>query len=455
MRIKKILIACRGEIALRILRTCRSMKIATVAIYTQTDNKQKHLHLADETICIGETHDYSKIDRVISAAHISQADAIHPGYGFLSENAEFAKKASESGIQLIGPSSDIIALMGNKLEAKTALAKLNIPGVPGSKTIRSIKQAKQYAKNLGYPIIIKAASGGGGRGMQVITAESELEDALIEAKKTAQAYFGSDQVYLEKYLQAPRHIEVQIVGDQFNHIRCLGSRDCSTQRKHQKIIEESPVQGIEPDLLKKIHLQCIFAAEKLGYSSAGTFEFLYHEGRFYFIEMNTRIQVEHPVTEMVTGIDIIQEQIEISQGKNYQESSIVATNGHAIECRICSEDPVTFMPCAGTVTDYHPPSGPGVRFDDYIYQGYQIPHHFDSLIAKLIVHSSDRKNCLNKATASLDECIIGGITTNIPLLEKILHHQEFHQQKPITFLQKSITGENYANKTTQTSQEQP
>ena len=448
IKIKKILIASRGEIALRILRTCQSMGIKTVAIYTEPDKQQKHLRLADETVCIGEAYSYVNIEHVITAALATKADAVHPGYGFLAENADFADQLAAHNIRLIGPSSDLIRLMGNKVTAKECAQKLGIPCVPGSTPVTSIAHAQQIGKTIGYPVMLKASAGGAGRGMRIIHHEDDLPKILEQAQKEALTHFGSDQVYLEKYIHAPRHIEVQILADTYGHVLCLGSRDCSIQRKHQKIVEESPPPGIPDDILHDIYEKCITACEKMGYSSAGTIEFLYKDGHFYFIEMNTRIQVEHPITEVRTGIDIVKEQIDIASGKSYEKSAIVPQNGSAIECRICAEDPDTYAPHPGTITEYHMPSGPGIRVDDYVYHGYRIPHHYDSMIAKIIAHSTDRESCVRKTLAALNECLIGGIKTNIPLLKRILTHPEFEKQPSILFLDNNMTGENHDRKTT-------
>lgn len=428
--IEKVLIANRGEIALRIHRACREMGIKTVAVHSTADESAMHVRLADESVCIGppaSTDSYLNIPAIISAAEITGADAIHPGYGFLSESAKFAEITEKHGIIFIGPTADHINLMGDKISAKEAVKKAGIPVVPGSEgEVREFSDAAIVAKEIGYPVIVKAASGGGGRGMKIVHDESELELAVSSAKREAAVSFGDGTVYLEKFLTTPRHIEIQVLADTHGNVVHLGERDCSLQRRHQKILEESPSPALNSVERDKIGEVCREAVKSIGYRGAGTIEFLYENGEFYFIEMNTRLQVEHPVTEMITGIDLVREQIRIADGlplKNQQED--IKFSGHAIECRINAEDPFTFMPSPGQVKDYHTPGGLDVRVDSGLYSGYHIPPHYDSMIAKLIVHGKTRNECLMRLRRALEEYVIDGIKTTIPLHQKLIHEDDF------------------------------
>ncbi len=427
----KIVIANRGEIALRILRACRESGIKTVAIYSEADRDQKHVFLADESVCIGpsaSSESYLNIPAVISAAEVTDAVAIHPGYGFLSENADFAERVEQSGFIFIGPKAETIRLMGDKVSALFTMKKAGIPCVPGSEGPLSDNPDENFriARDIGYPVIIKAAGGGGGRGMRVVHGEASLRNAISITRTEAKTAFGIDAVYMEKYLSHPRHIEVQVMADQHGNVITLGERDCSMQRRHQKVIEEAPAMGIHRKVRRTIGERCVSACRQIGYRSAGTFEFLYQDEQFYFIEMNTRIQVEHPVTEMVTGIDIIREQLRIASGEklSYRQDD-VQIRGHAIECRINAEDPETFMPSPGTIEHYHPPGGLGVRVDTHIYGGYKVPPHYDSLIGKLIVHGDTRELALSRMSMALSEIVIEGIKTNIPLHQKLVHDSAY------------------------------
>ena len=427
---EKVLIANRGEIALRIHRACREMGIRTVAVHSQADENAMHVRLADEAICIGPpsaTHSYLNIPAIVSAAEISGADAIHPGYGFLSENANFAEIVGDHGITFIGPKPEHIRVMGDKIEAKRTARSLGIPCVPGSEgELETAKDALATAKKIGYPVLIKAASGGGGRGMKVARSESELEQAYSTARAEAKAAFGDDAVYMEKYLDKPRHIEIQVMCDSHGNVAHLGERDCSLQRRHQKVLEESPSPALNDRDREKIGGIVSAAMKKLGYLGVGTVEFLYEDGEFYFIEMNTRLQVEHPVTEMITGIDIVREQIRIAAGlpmENMQED--IVFQGHAIECRINAEDPVTFSPTPGKITEYHPPGGLDVRVDSALYAGYSVPPYYDSLIAKLVVHGKTRNACLMRLRRALEEFVVGGVSTTIPLHARLIQNPDF------------------------------
>jgi len=429
--IKKVLIANRGEIALRIHRACKELGIKTVAVYSTADRDLMHVKLADESVCIGPANSaqsYLSIPAVISAAEIAHVDAIHPGYGFLAENADFAERVEESGFIFIGPSPETINLMGNKVSAIETMLKAGIPCIPGSNGALSDNDQKNLAiaERIGYPVLIKAAGGGGGRGMRVVRKEEDLIEFIKTTKTEAAAAFGNDEVYMEKFLENPRHIEIQVIGDGQGHAIHLGERDCSMQRRHQKVIEEAPAAGITPEQRAKIGERCVKACIDINYKGAGTFEFLYENGEFYFIEMNTRVQVEHPVTEMITGIDIVKTQIRIANGEPlpYKQSDI-SFKGHAIECRINAEDPFTFLPCPGTIAVYHAPGGMGVRMDTHIYTGYKVPPYYDSLIAKLIVHASSRQNALNRMKNALDETVIEGIKTNIPLHHHLIEDEGF------------------------------
>ena len=422
----KIVIANRGEIALRILRACREMGIKTVAVHSTADRDLKHVRLADESVCIGppsSLESYLSIPAIIAAAEVTNAEAIHPGYGFLSENAEFAEQVTSSGFKFIGPSADSIRTMGDKVAAIQAMKEAGVPTVPGSDgPIGDDAEANlAMARQIGYPIIIKAAAGGGGRGMRVVHTEAALLNAIQLTQSEAGAAFGNPTVYMEKFLEKPRHVEIQILADSHGHAIHLGERDCSMQRRHQKVVEEAPAPGITPEQRDFIGRRCADACVRMGYEGAGTFEFLYENGEFYFIEMNTRVQVEHPVTEMVTGVDIIREQISIAAGNplRYQQEDIVI-RGHAIECRLNAEDSRTFMPSPGKITMYHAPGGPGVRVDTHIYSGYTVPPHYDSMIGKLITHGDSRESAIARMQGALSEIIIDGIRTNIDLQRDII-----------------------------------
>ncbi len=421
---KKILIANRGEIALRIIRACKDLGIQTVAVHSTADADAMHVRLADESVCIGPANpreSYLNSAAIVSAACITNADAIHPGFGFLSENATFSYMVYEHGLKFIGPSADHIAMMGDKITAKKTVSKYGIPTVPGSDgSVSSSEKAKKIAQEIGYPVLVKAAGGGGGRGMKVAYSDSEIEIAYETARREAGAAFGNDQVYVEKYLAKPKHIEFQILSDGKGNAIHLGERDCSLQRRNQKIWEEALSYVLSPGERSAFGDNVANMVAKIGYSGVGTLEFLYENGSLYFIEMNTRIQVEHPVTEMVTGIDLIKEQILVADGNELTiKQSDVKFKGHAIECRINAENPVNFTPSAGTVRDYHCPGGPGVRIDSAIYSGYKIPPYYDSLIAKLIVHGDDRDHCLSRLRRALSEYVITGVDTLIPLHKKL------------------------------------
>jgi len=421
----KILIANRGDVALRVLRACKELNIKTVAIHSTADSEAIHVRLADESVCIGpapSSKSYLNIPAIITAAQLVGADAIHPGVGFLSENADFAEIVEAHNIVFIGPKPEHIRCMGDKIEAKITAQKLGIPLVPGSKTdIINFETALQEAKKVGYPLLIKAASGGGGRGMKVAVNEEELESAFTSAKSEAKAAFGDDRVYIERYLQKPRHIEVQIIADKFGNTVHLGERECSIQRRHQKVIEEAPSPVIDDKTRNIIGEIASKAVSKMGYLGLGTIEFLYEGNQFFFIEMNTRLQVEHPITEAITGIDLVREQIRIAAGYplSFQQKD-VQFKGHAIECRINAEDPQTFIPSPGTITQFHSPGGLGVRIESCIYSGYKVPPYYDSLIAKLIVHGNDRDQCLLRLKQALKEIVIEPISTTIDLHKQIL-----------------------------------
>lgn len=429
--IKKILIANRGEIALRILRACKEMGITTVAVYSKADQNLKHVGLADEAVCIGPSNSadsYLNIPSVISAAEITDVDAIHPGYGFLAENAAFAEAIEESGFIFIGPTAETIKLMGDKVSAINAMRAAGIPCVPGSNgSLGNDDEANlEMARKIGYPVIIKAAGGGGGRGMRVVREEQDLLHFIAMTRTEAESAFKNSQVYMEKFLDHPRHIEIQVLGDGKGEAIHLGERDCSMQRRHQKVIEEAPAPGITAEQRKMIGERCVNACKEIKYRGAGTFEFLYQDGEFYFIEMNTRIQVEHPVTEMITGIDLIREQILIASGEplTHQQSD-VKFRGHAIECRINAEDPNNFLPSPGTITLYHAPGGPGIRVDTHIYNEYRVPPYYDSMIGKVISYGETREIAIARMKVALDEMIIEGIKTNIPLHQDILNDEGF------------------------------
>ena len=427
---EKILIANRGEIALRIHRACREMGIKTVAVHSTADADAMHVRLADESVCIGppqSAQSYLNIPAILSAANITGADAIHPGVGFLSENAEFARMVEEHDMVFIGPTAEHISLMGDKVAAKAAAIDLGIPTVRGSDGgVETVKEAEAVAEDIGYPVLIKAAAGGGGRGMKVANAKSELADAYRLARNEARAAFGNDQVYIEKYLGQPRHIEIQLLADGAGKVVHIGERDCSLQRRHQKLLEEAPSPALNSAERTKIGDTVIDAMQKMGYRSAGTIEFLYENGEFFFIEMNTRLQVEHPISEAITGIDIVREQIRIAAGLPLSlTQSDIRFSGHAVECRINAEDPLTFLPSPGTVTDYHAPGGLGVRVDSGLYAGYRIPPHYDSLIAKLVVHGQTRNECLMRLRRALEEFVIEGVQTSIPLHQLLVSEPDF------------------------------
>jgi acetyl-CoA carboxylase biotin carboxylase subunit len=428
----KIVIANRGEIALRILRACKEMGIKTVAVHSTVDRDLMHVRLADESVCIGPaaaSESYLSIPAIVSAAEITDAVAIHPGYGFLAENADFAEQVEKSGFIFIGPRPDTIREMGDKVSAINAMKRLSIPCVPGSsEPIGDDEEATmRMAQSIGYPIIIKAAGGGGGRGMRVVHTESNLLTAIAMTRNEARAAFNNDKIYMEKYLQTPRHIEIQVIGDGQGNAIHLGERDCSMQRRHQKIIEEAPAPGITPEQRQAIGERCAQACRDMNYRGAGTFEFLYENKEFYFIEMNTRVQVEHPITEMITGIDIVKEQLNIAAGNKLSLTQAdVHIRGHAIECRINAEDPRTFIPCPGTITHFHAPGGPGIRIDSHIYSSYKVPPYYDSLIAKVIAYGDTRELALARMRNALDEMVIDGIKTNLPLHQDILRDSSFN-----------------------------
>ncbi len=427
----KVLIANRGEVALRIQRACREMGIKTVAVHSTADSNLKHVLLADETVCIGpppSSRSYLNMPAIISAAEVTDAEAIHPGFGFLSENADFAERVENSGFVFIGPPPEVIRLMGDKISAKEAMRKAGMPIVPGSDGPLGddIDENLRVAKDLGYPVIIKAAAGGGGRGMRVVHTEASLANAVAVTKVEARAAFGNDTVYMEKFLGRPRHIEFQLLADGKGNAVYLFERDCSMQRRHQKVIEEAPAPGISEEQRRSMGERCVRACLDMGYRSAGTFEFLFQDGEFFFIEMNTRLQVEHPVTEMITGVDIVREQLRIAAGETLScRQEDLAIRGHSIECRINAEDPKTFMPSPGRVDLWHPPGGPGVRVDSHLYSGYSVPPFYDSMIAKLIVHSNTRESAIARMYVALTEMVVDGIKTNIPLHLEIMQHSAF------------------------------
>ena len=423
---EKILIANRGEIALRIQRACRDLGIRTVVVHSEADRDAKYVQLADESVCIGpaaSSASYLNVPAIISAAEVTDAEAIHPGYGFLSENADFAEGVEKSGFVFIGPRPETIRLMGDKVSAKQAMTKAGIPCVPGSEGALPEDPAEvvKIARKIGYPVIIKAAGGGGGRGMRVVHTEAALKNAAQLTRSEAGAAFGNPTIYIEKYLENPRHIEFQLLGDEHKNVIYLGERDCSLQRRHQKIMEEASAPDITPRQRTRIGERCVEACRKIGYRGAGTFEFLYEEGEFYFIEMNTRVQVEHPVTEMVTGVDIVQEQIRVAAGEKlkYRQRDIVI-RGHAIECRINAEDPFNFTPSPGRITSYHPPGGPGIRVDSHAYHGYVVPPYYDSMIGKVIAYGDNRDQAIRRMRIALSEMVVEGIKTNLPLHRELL-----------------------------------
>jgi acetyl-CoA carboxylase biotin carboxylase subunit len=424
--LEKIVIANRGEIALRILRACHSMGIKTVAVHSTVDRNLKHVAMADESVCIGPAaaaESYLNVPAIIAATEVTDAVAIHPGYGFLAENADFAERVEQSGFIFIGPRPETIRLMGDKVSAIRAMREAGVPCVPGSDGPLPTDPADcaKIARRVGYPVIIKAAAGGGGRGMRVVNTEAHLHNALQLTRQEAAGAFGDPTLYLEKYLENPRHIEIQVIADEHGNAIHLGERDCSTQRRHQKVIEEAPAPGITEEQRAEIGTICVEACRRIGYRGAGTFEFLYDRGRFYFIEMNTRIQVEHPVTERITGADLVREQILVAAGEPLSmRQEDVKIRGHAIECRINAEDPVTFMPCPGTIEGFHAPGGPGVRCDTHVYDGYSVPPNYDSMIGKIIAHGQDRDMAIARMRVALDELVLDGIRSNVPLHKWLL-----------------------------------
>jgi len=428
---EKILIANRGEIALRIQRACREMGIRTVVVHSTADTEAKYVKLADESVCIGPPparESYLNMAAIISAAEVTDAEAVHPGYGFLSENADFAERVERSGFVFIGPHPENIRLMGDKVSAKQAMVKAGVPCVPGSEGAlpEDTKDIVRIARKIGYPVIIKAAGGGGGRGMRVVHTEAALLNAVNMTRGEAQAAFGNPTVYMERYLENPRHIEIQVLADTHKNALYLGERDCSMQRRHQKIIEEAPAPELPEKLRAKIGERCAEACRKIGYRGAGTFEFLYEDGEFFFIEMNTRIQVEHPVTEMITGIDLVQEQIRVAAGEKLRiRQKDVVLRGHAIECRINAEDPYRFTPSPGRITSYHPPGGPGIRVDSHVYAGYSVPPNYDSMVGKVIAYGATRDQAIRRMRIALSEMAVEGILTNLPLHRELLHDSRF------------------------------
>jgi acetyl-CoA carboxylase, biotin carboxylase subunit len=427
----KILIANRGEIALRIQRACRELGIRTVVVHSEADTEAKYVKLADESVCIGPppaAASYLNIPAIISAAEVTDAEAIHPGYGFLSENADFAEKVERSGFVFIGPRPENIRLMGDKVSAKQAMTKAGVPTVPGSEGALpdDPKEIVKIARKVGYPVIIKAAGGGGGRGMRVVHTEAALINAVTMTRTEAQAAFANPVVYLERYLEQPRHIEIQILADSHKNAVYLFERDCSLQRRHQKVMEEAPAPDLPTKLRDKIGERCVDACKRIGYRGAGTFEFLYQDGEFFFIEMNTRIQVEHPVTEMITGIDLVQEQIYVAAGEKLRwRQKDIQLRGHAIECRINAEDPYRFTPSPGKITSYHPPGGPGIRVDSHVYQGYTVPPNYDSMVGKVIAYGASREQAMARMRIALSEMVVEGILTNIPLHRDLLNDTRF------------------------------
>ena len=428
---EKILIANRGEIALRIQRACREMGIKTVEVHSEADREAKYVKLADESVCIGPAPSplsYLNMPAIISAAEVTDAEAIHPGYGFLSENADFAERVEQSGFVFIGPRPESIRMMGDKVSAKQAMIRSGVPCVPGSEGALpdDPKEIVRIARKIGYPVIIKAAGGGGGRGMRVVHTEAALINAVTMTKAEAGAAFGNPEVYMEKYLENPRHVEIQILSDDFKNAVWLGERDCSMQRRHQKVIEEAPAPGIPRKVIERIGDRCAEACRKMGYRGAGTFEFLYEDGEFYFIEMNTRVQVEHPVTEMITGVDIVQEQIRIAAGERLTfRQRDIELKGHAIECRINAEDPFKFTPSPGKITAWHVPGGPGIRVDSHAYSGYYVPPNYDSMVGKVIAYGPTRENAIRRMQIALSEMVVEGIQTNIPLHRELMVDARF------------------------------
>ncbi len=431
--LEKVLIANRGEIALRVLRACKELGIKTVAVHSVADQDLMHVRLSDESVCIGPpspTESYLNIPSIISAMEVTDSDAVHPGYGFLSENADFAEQVENSGFIFIGPSAETIHLMGDKVSAINAMREAGVPTVPGSNGPLDDNKERTLAlaREIGYPVIIKAAAGGGGRGMRVVHNEAALLKAIYVTQTEAKSFFGDGTVYLEKYLENPRHVEIQVIGDGRGNAICLGDRDCSLQRRHQKVIEEAPAPDIPDDVRQQVAETCIQACRNMKYRGAGTLEFLYEDKRFYFIEMNTRVQVEHPVTEMVTGIDIVKEQLRIASGEELSvKQEDIKIQGHSFECRINAEDPASFLPSPGQVKMFHAPGGPGMRVDSHVYSGYSVPPYYDSLIAKLISYGSSREQALTRMQIALDEMLIDGIKSNIPLHADLVRDSEFQK----------------------------
>ncbi len=429
--IDKLVIANRGEIALRIQRACRELGIKTIAVHSEADRDLKHVRLADESVCIGPApsiDSYLQVPSIISAAEVTDAVAIHPGYGFLSENADFAERVEESGFIFVGPKPETIRLMGDKITAIDAMKSAGVPCVPGSDgpLTGDKERTLRVAREIGYPVIIKASGGGGGRGMRVVHSEAALLNAISLTKAEAGAAFGNDVVYMEKYLENPRHVEFQVLSDTHGNAIHLCERDCSMQRRHQKVVEEAPAPGISAEKRSELGERCAEACRKIGYRGAGTFEFLYQDDEFYFIEMNTRIQVEHPVTEMITGVDVVKEQLLIADGQKLSyEQDQIEIRGHAIECRINAEDPTSFMPSPGTITHLHMAGGPGIRVDTHIYDGYTVPPYYDSMIGKLIAHGENRTSAIARMSTALSEMVIDGIKTNIPLHQEIMKDSAF------------------------------
>jgi acetyl-CoA carboxylase biotin carboxylase subunit len=444
---EKILIANRGEIALRVQRACRELGIKTVVVHSQADTEAKYVKLADESVCIGpppSRDSYLHIPAIISAAEVTDAEAIHPGYGFLSENADFAERVEKSGFVFIGPRPETIRLMGDKVSAKDTMKAAGVPCVPGSEGALGEDPAEitRIAREIGFPVIVKAAGGGGGRGMRVVHTEAALLNAVSMTRAEAGAAFGNPAVYMEKYLENPRHIEIQVLADEHGNAIYLGERDCSMQRRHQKIIEEAPAPGIPRRLIDKIGARCAEACRKIGYRGAGTFEFLYEDGEFYFIEMNTRIQVEHPVTELITGVDLVQEQIRIAAGEKLSlRQRDVVLRGHAIECRINAEDPYRFVPSPGRITGWHPPGGPGIRVDSHVYTGYFVPPYYDSMIGKVLTYGDTREQALRRMRIALSEMAVEGIQTNLPLHRELMFDANFVAGgTSIHYLEKKLAG---------------
>jgi acetyl-CoA carboxylase biotin carboxylase subunit len=450
---EKVLIANRGEIALRILRACRELGIRTVAVHSTADAEAKYVKLADESVCIGpapSSQSYLNIPAIISAAEVTDSEAIHPGYGFLSENADFGERVEKSGFAFIGPRPETIRLMGDKVSAKDTMKVAGVPCVPGSEGAlpEDPKEIVKIARAIGYPVIIKAAGGGGGRGMRVVHTEAALINAVNMTRTEAQAAFGNPVVYMEKFLENPRHIEIQVLADSYANAVWLSERDCSMQRRHQKVIEEAPAPEVNRRHIARIGERCAEACRKINYRGAGTFEFLYENGEFYFIEMNTRVQVEHPVTELVTGIDIVQAQIRVAAGeKLWFKQRDIEVKGHSIECRICAEDPFKFTPSPGKITNWHPPGGPGIRVDSHVYSGYTVPSHYDSMIGKLISYGDTREQAIRRMRIALSEMMVDGIKTNIPLHQDLMLDERFIQGgTSIHYLEEKLAAREEANR---------